>query len=659
MFCGSATRDPFSVNTATKVWKCHSCGREGNHADFLALRSDALARDVSEEALTTLARDRGVALDTLRRFGTGVTPDGIYTIPQRMGTEVVGVRLYRLGAPVGKRSRMAGRNGLIMSRKAATARASGVWVVEGEWDAMVLDQALREGKSSDVVVGLPGAGNANEALAQVLQDKHVMLALDHDAAGVSGEQKIRTLLIGRAKSVRSVHWPRDGKVGHDIRDEWDAAKQKPNTLLMRLRRMLHDDPRAAPEKPGAAPEPDAKALAVKRMLKKPGFSRGEVMKYYRRWMHLPNPEVLDVIFGTVLANRLDGDPLWLFVVGPAGCGKTALLMPLSTADEVITTTTLTPTALISGAQRLGSTDPSLIPKLNGKVLVVKDFTTILELRDEPRKEIFGVLRDAYDGRTEKYFGTGLHRVYNSRFGIVAGVTPAIEKLGPSHSVVGERFLKYYMRREGPQVRVGEAEIRRRIKNRGKQTRMHDELCAVARDLLTRKMPEELPSLPERVEDAVVGLAQWVALMRGAVARDKYTHRLQHMPTAEIGTRVAGQLLNLATGISVFRGKRAIDGEELAVLTRVARDSSPDILERLVQDLYLHDTCDAKRVCDIAARTRIPTDDVHRLLEDAEMLRVVEHQKGADGVQWQLSRAMEQLMRPLNLYAAEKKWRRIK
>ena len=88
------------------------------------------------------------------------------------------------------------------------------------------------------------------------------------------------------------------------------------------------------------------------------------------------------------------------------------------------------------------TDHSLLPKLDGKVLVIKDFTALLNMPREARQQILGDLRDAYDGNAAKAFGTHVEtRRYTSKFGIMAAVTGAIDKHAAVMQQLGERFLK--------------------------------------------------------------------------------------------------------------------------------------------------------------------------------------------------------------------------
>lgn len=82
------------------------------------------------------------------------------------------------------------------------------------------------------------------------------------------------------------------------------------------------------------------------------------------------------------------------------------------------------------------------PKLDGKVLIIKDFTSILSKKSEDQTAIFADLREAYDSYLEKSFGSGAGtKRYHSRFRLIAGVIDVIDMYRVVHSLLDERFLK--------------------------------------------------------------------------------------------------------------------------------------------------------------------------------------------------------------------------
>ena len=398
-----------------------------------------------------------------------------------------------------------------------------------------------------------------------------------------------------------------------------------------------------------------------------GLSRAKMIAGFRKWLHLPDPTVLDVVFGTVFANRIGGAPVWMFLVGPPGCGKTVPIQALFGAPLIAVADVMTPASLVSGSK--DSIDPSQIPKWKGKVVAMKDFTTILSLPQANREEVFGYLRSAFDGRIDKTFGHNVERHYrNCRFGIVAGVTPEIERHGPTHSVLGERFLRYRVR-DDLTIAAGTTAIDMALDvvDKRKEDIRESELAEVARATLDRKIGEdEWPTLPAGLKKMFRQLAQWTASMRGAIARDRYARggkdHLDYAPQAEIGTRIATQLAKLAMGVAILRRRKVVGLDEFRVAVRVARDSAPDLVDKVVKALWLRvdDECHGMgTVKELSEWTRLPYDTVDRVLDDGWLLRVFRRAKpkGKTAFHWGLSFAVMKLMRSLNLFAGEGRLRK--
>jgi MoxR-like ATPase len=55
---------------------------------------------------------------------------------------------------------------------------------------------------------------------------------------------------------------------------------------------------------------------------------------WRKWLYFPDPYGLHVMLAAVAANLRGGDPVWVVVVGPPGCGKTELIGSISKLPNV-------------------------------------------------------------------------------------------------------------------------------------------------------------------------------------------------------------------------------------------------------------------------------------------------------------------------------------
>jgi len=149
------------------------------------------------------------------------------------------------------------------------------------------------------------------------------------------------------------------------------------------------------------------------------------VEVYSKRLIVEDSDYFDVVFGTCFANRLDSKPVWVYIVAPPGGGKSELLQALGGHSTIFLLSSFTEKTLNSGMipkDPNSKRDFSLLPKLDAKVLVIKDFTVIIKDRRDVVSNIMGQLRDMYDGKSKRAFGTGKDTLYTSKFGILAGVT---------------------------------------------------------------------------------------------------------------------------------------------------------------------------------------------------------------------------------------------
>lgn len=643
-FCGG--KNKLYANHKTRAWDCKTCGRQGGLNIFLAEMATIYREQLTRKAAKRLAKERGLKRSTLREFGVGYDGVGTYMLPIVVEGKTIDIRRYKIG---GKFMSTPGAHGPVIIKMGKSKRT---WLCEGEWDGMTVWEALQKNGLEDSVVAVTGALLFPARMSPLFQSKVVHIVFDYDESGEKGDTKVRRFLDGYAKNIYSLHWPKGTEFGFDVSDQYALYKQHGPKLISFLKKNSTAEARFVPE---AKILTDEGVPSDRETLDGEGLPRRQVLKQFRRWLELPKSEPIDVLFGSVFANRLDGDPLWLFMVAPPGAGKTELLLTLNEAPLIVTTTTLTSASLISGANFFGGGDPSLIPRLDGKILVVKDFTGILKMHYQERDHIFGILRDAYDGRVEKWFGTGTHRLYESNFGILAGVTPAIEEYSSMFSVLGERFIKY---RFPPVTDSVEREIiRRALLNIAKEPELRAELMETTAETLNRPIaPDAPPRMSKETVERFIGLAQWVARLRAVVSREKYTGQVLYRPTPEMGTRLAKQLCKLAMGIALFHQRDEILPQDMRAVIHVARDSAPDIAEETIKHMYLRSRNGFVATKDIARWTYMTTQTSLKILQDLHLLRVVDKKKGSRmSSQWKLTGKITQLMEPLGLYTDEERW----
>jgi predicted ArsR family transcriptional regulator len=501
-----------------------------------------------------------------------------------------------------------------------------VFITEGEKDANAF---ACHGLVATTNPG--GAGKWKHVEDASLVGRHVAIIPDADEAGRKHALDVANRLCRRAADVRIVELPGVPDKG-DVSD-WLAAGHSPEELL----ELVKHTPSFVKEEMNVNnnPQPEgAKSPPTPRPL-------DYVRPIFEKWLAGLDPDLLDVVFGAFLAHRIEGDPLWLLVVAAPGDTKTEILRCLFPAEDAYELSSLTPQALLSGWNQGDGSDPSLLPKLDGKVVIMKDFTTILSMSSDALKEVVGTLRDCYDGTARKAFGTGQSRIYKSCFGFIAGVTPVIEKHRIVLAQLGERYLYFRPTQESRREKT-----RRAISNVGSEGRMRDELIDATLSVLAQS--GDSAKISTETKEEIVSLAEFVALSRSSVARDRQGN-IQYPPVPEIGTRSAKVLMKLATGISIARGTANIDNDIMRVIRRVALDSIPSNRARLLRTLWEMHTS-PHRTDEIAVAMRVPTTTARAWLEDLVALDIAKRiEEARNAHAWQLSSAFAQIVREARVF----------
>lgn len=609
----------FFVDSETTQWDCKRCGESGNVISFMTKLALLMAKETHDIDIQRLSALRGIPVAGLKRAFVGYTGEE-WWIPV-FGSKGT-VRDIRRWQREGKLYNTSGDLHLWGLRELSTTPAgTRVWLCEGEWDGIALRWLLDQTSSrADVVVAVPGANVFKRDWVNWFSGRRVTVCYDNDEAGDTGSKKAGEWIKPVAKEVKFLCWPDARPRGWDIRDFVKEGLGKKITaeqglqILEGLVKEHHrrHQPKASSAKPQAGSVGTASRLA----------SFTDVLEVFAGWVKMDQDfhDALAISLATALSNVIPGDPLWFYLIGPPGSGKSLILMSFQDSERCLFRSTLTPASLVSGFNT--HPDPSLLPQMNGKTAVFKDGTELLAMHPEARKEAYGVLRGAFDGSVSKSFGNGIKRDYKLHFNMLVGITPAIH--GDSQASMGERFLKFEMRETGEVV---DAKIRSAISNIGEEVEMQVDLNKVCASFLSRNIGvRNLPRVPDWVLDRTVALSQLLSVLRAQVEREAYGDRdVRYRPSHEIGTRVGKQLIKLGQVLTYVFEKTEIDHEIYALMLRVAMDTSIgfhlDIVKAMVaianQGLSRDDLC---------KRTRIHHTTMQRRLADLEQLRVVQPKK---------------------------------
>jgi len=368
-----------------------------------------------------------------------------------------------------------------------------------------------------------------------------------------------------------------------------------------------------------------KAVKLEESPQKPSALH-DVIDVARKWLCFEDYSVIEVCLAAIVANKLPTDPFWLFLISPSGGSKTELFRALK-GKYTYELSDLTEHTLISGHITNGK-DPSLLPKLSGKVLIMKDFTTVLSMRYEERLKILATMREIHDGYIDKAFGTGKKFTWKGKVGFVAGVTPVIDKQHGVMSLLGPRFVQFRINHHDRNK-----ETRKAMDNMGKETQMRKELNSTVQKFLSQVGDPDKVEVPDEISGRIIYLANYTAVLRSEISRDGRTQEVQFLPESEIPTRLAKCYLAFVKSLACVRRKERVTDAEYEVLKKIAKDSVPARRTIVVEVLY--DQEDFLPTQKIGERTKLPTTTTKLILENLFMLEFVERE-GRSEFRWRLS-----------------------
>ncbi len=338
---------------------------------------------------------------------------------------------------------------------------------------------------------------------------------------------------------------------------------------------------------------------------------------------------IDAVLATAAVIKLDGDPLWLMLVGGPGNAKTETVSALKEFGAHIVSTIASEGALLSGTskgERASDATGGLLRTIGSSgVLVIKDFTSILSMSRNSRPLVLGALREIYDGYWHREIGAdgGRQLEWSGRIALIGAVTTAWDLAHAVVTEMGDRFVLLRLNSDEHRLSGG----RQAIENTGHETVMRAELAAAASAVLagTDTRPVELGH-DER--ERLLRAADLVTRARTAVMRDTRGNVTDaHAP--EMPTRFARQLMQLVRG-GVAIGMSVEEAMDLAI--RCARDSVPPLRLAILVDLADHPR---SLVSDVRKRLQKPHNTIDRELQALHMLGLVtlDEDSQGSGTRW--------------------------
>ncbi|MFO7950924.1 MAG: hypothetical protein R6U36_11260 [Candidatus Fermentibacteraceae bacterium] len=362
---------------------------------------------------------------------------------------------------------------------------------------------------------------------------------------------------------------------------------------------------------------------------------------YLDYLKMDNLQPFWVTLATYAANMLPIETsLWLLLVGPPSCGKSATLSALNKLPRVFPTGTLTEAGLLSGSVQDTRADDGhgglldqIGPEIPG-LICCKDYGSILSMGPGERQKLLAALREIYDGHWVRRLGSGggITREWKGKAGLIGGVTPTIDKNHSAMASMGERFLmlRFHSTLES---RLKQAEMA--LSTFIRQPEAREQLQGLTTNFMQElDIPNQrIVPLPTRIEKLILDLSHLISTSRSAVDRDCREKHVARPPEPEFPNRLAQQFVLLFHGL-ILIGCRA--QEAWKTLFEVGLSSMPVTRRRILQRLAATEGELPTRT--ISESTKCSKKTTNRELESLLLLEVLEvrQKSGSAGSSWRLS-----------------------
>jgi len=264
----------------------------------------------------------------------------------------------------------------------------------------------------------------------------------------------------------------------------------------------------------------------------------EVHNTYKKYLHIEETDRIDIILATTLSNRLDGIPIWLMLVGNSGDMKSVQLNALEGFDTYYLQK-LTSKTLVNGFPNK-TKYPDLAPKLNGKLVIIRDMATLMKLPPSEKAEIWGQLRDLYDGFAGTTSGMGTDVQYKDiKVSLIGASTPAIDSQILIHQDLGTRELIYRLEGNKKQREL----MDKCMENESIEEEIKLRLNEVTLGFLNNREIKRIKLNDEEMYE-LREMALYISFMRASADIDGYTNTLINDVHPEAPTRIIKQLKRL-------------------------------------------------------------------------------------------------------------------
>lgn len=350
-----------------------------------------------------------------------------------------------------------------------------------------------------------------------------------------------------------------------------------------------------------------------------------VYTIYQKYFNLDNTDRIDVPLAVAISQKFEGIPLWVIIVGASGDMKSVQLNSLMDLPEAYVLHNLTSKTIVNGYKNK-KIFPDLAPELNNKIIIIQDMAQILKLPPEEKAQVWGQLRDLYDGYAGKVSGQGSRAKYKDlKITFLAGSTPAIDEQILIHQDLGTRELIY--RTTGNKIKKDV--MKKCLNNEEFEEKIKKEIKEVTEKFFYSTEPKRF-KLNEKQEKILMDLALYISLMRATASFDQYRNELRADVTPEEPTRIIKQLKRMFICLKSLSDDYT-DEKAFRILWHIAKSSCFPLRIKIFE--YLFNERKEFQINNIAKTLKIGKNTVQREIEVMYNINLIKNNQITDYERW--------------------------
>jgi hypothetical protein len=365
----------------------------------------------------------------------------------------------------------------------------------------------------------------------------------------------------------------------------------------------------------------------------------EIKDMYKEVFYLEDDMILDIICATAISTKLRCDPVWLLIIGGSSSGKSELINTLNKVQFNHPISSMTENTFLSNMRTSDGKEASLLHRIgvNG-MITMKDYTSILAMRNEKRELIVSQMREIYDGKLDKEAGNGNPQHWEGKINWIGAVTDSVYLKEDESAGMGRRTINYIMPQQDRKKTTKAARL-----NNADIGEKRDRLQSVFSEYIMQmieSMEGVLPDIDDELADELVNLADFTTISRTPTERN-YRGELILVPDAEMPMRVFHMFQTFAKVLAFMNGG-TISEDQKRILYKLAMDSIPKQRMLTLRVLTKYKSVTTKGA---AQELRYPTETMRTWLENVNVLGICERE--AAGVAtpdiWTLNEEYRQIM----------------